>query len=152
MEKVCCLGNMSELFPQLAFKQQVFNLIIKWNSLINRQPIRHLIYLKFTHLTGLPFRYILCFCLKAMRSEGRDIDIGVMMDRWTLQMGYPVVTISKNQSEQLTTHYIMVTQEHFLYGEEVRNNIRLDSFKATNSTRQTVYWGYRGSLDLSVYL
>uniref|UniRef100_A0A3Q4MTV6 Aminopeptidase n=1 Tax=Neolamprologus brichardi TaxID=32507 RepID=A0A3Q4MTV6_NEOBR len=60
--------------------------------------------------------------LKAMRSEGRDIDIGEMMDRWTLQMGYPVVTISKNQSEQLPTYYITVSQEHFLYGEEVRKN------------------------------
>lgn len=59
-----------------------------------------------------------------MRSEGRDIDIGGMMDRWTLQMGYPVVTISKNQSEQLPTHYITVSQEHFLYGQEVRNNNR----------------------------
>ncbi|XP_047245836.1 thyrotropin-releasing hormone-degrading ectoenzyme-like isoform X5 [Girardinichthys multiradiatus] len=62
---------------------------------------------------------------QAMHSEGRDIDIGEMMDRWTLQMGYPVVTISKNQSEQLPTHYITITQEHFLYGEEVRNNISL---------------------------
>uniref|UniRef100_A0A8C4HDV7 Thyrotropin-releasing hormone-degrading ectoenzyme n=1 Tax=Dicentrarchus labrax TaxID=13489 RepID=A0A8C4HDV7_DICLA len=53
---------------------------------------------------------------QAMRSEGRDIDIRGMMDRWTLQMGYPVVTISKNQSEQLPTHYITVSQEHFLYG------------------------------------
>ncbi|XP_015239591.1 PREDICTED: thyrotropin-releasing hormone-degrading ectoenzyme [Cyprinodon variegatus] len=59
---------------------------------------------------------------KAMHSEGQDIDIGEMMDRWTLQMGYPVVTISKNQSEQLPTHYITITQEHFLYGEEVRKN------------------------------
>lgn len=59
---------------------------------------------------------------QAMRSDGRDIDIGEMMDRWTLQMGYPVITISKNQSEQLTTHYITVSQEHFLYGQDPRNN------------------------------
>nr|XP_046235241.1 thyrotropin-releasing hormone-degrading ectoenzyme-like isoform X1 [Scatophagus argus] len=59
---------------------------------------------------------------QAMRSEGRDINIGGMMDRWTLQMGYPVITISKNQSEQLPTFYITVSQEHFLYGQEVRNN------------------------------
>lgn len=69
------------------------------------------------------YSYIFCF-VQAMRSEGRDIDIGGMMDRWTLQMGYPVVTISKNQSEQLPTHYITVSQEHFLYGQEVRNNNR----------------------------
>ncbi|XP_068442751.1 thyrotropin-releasing hormone-degrading ectoenzyme [Clinocottus analis] len=59
---------------------------------------------------------------QAMRSEGRDIDIGKMMDRWTLQMGYPVVTISKNQSEQLPTRYVTVSQEHFLYGQELRSN------------------------------
>ncbi|XP_035003749.2 thyrotropin-releasing hormone-degrading ectoenzyme [Hippoglossus stenolepis] len=59
---------------------------------------------------------------QAMRSEGRDIDIGQMMDRWTLQMGYPVITITKNQSEQLPTHYITVSQEHFLYGQEARSN------------------------------
>lgn len=59
---------------------------------------------------------------QAMRSEGRDIDIGEMMDRWTLQMGYPVITISKNQTEQLPTHYITVSQQHFLYGQDTRNN------------------------------
>ena len=68
-----------------------------------------------------------------MRSEGREIDIGQMMDRWTLQMGYPIVTISKNQSEQLPTHYITVSQEHFLYGQEVRKNIRLESSKFVKS-------------------
>lgn len=62
--------------------------------------------------------------VQAMHSEGRGIDIGAMMDRWTLQMGYPVVTISKNQSEQLPTHHIAVVQEHFLYGQHGRNNKR----------------------------
>ncbi|CAB1417946.1 unnamed protein product, partial [Pleuronectes platessa] len=59
---------------------------------------------------------------QAMRSDGQDINIGQMMDRWTLQMGYPVITITKNQSEQLPTHYISVSQEHFLYGQEARSN------------------------------
>uniref|UniRef100_A0A3P8V2C3 Aminopeptidase n=1 Tax=Cynoglossus semilaevis TaxID=244447 RepID=A0A3P8V2C3_CYNSE len=59
---------------------------------------------------------------QAMRSDGRDINIGEMMDRWTLQMGYPVVTVSKNQSDQLPTHYITVSQEHFLYGQGVWRN------------------------------
>ncbi|KAJ4924773.1 hypothetical protein JOQ06_003724, partial [Pogonophryne albipinna] len=61
---------------------------------------------------------------QAMRSEGLEIDIGQMMDRWTLQMGYPIVTISKNQSEQLPTHYITVHQEHFLYSQEAKSNNR----------------------------
>lgn len=59
---------------------------------------------------------------QAMRSEGRDIDVGSVMDRWTLQMGYPVVTVSREPSEQLPTHAIAVTQEHFLYGQEAGGN------------------------------
>ncbi|XP_077450231.1 thyrotropin-releasing hormone-degrading ectoenzyme-like isoform X1 [Stigmatopora argus] len=57
---------------------------------------------------------------EAMRSEGRHIDIGAVMDGWTLQMGYPVITISKNQSRSIT-----VSQEHFLYGREGRANTSL---------------------------
>nr|XP_049616270.1 thyrotropin-releasing hormone-degrading ectoenzyme isoform X1 [Syngnathus scovelli] len=60
---------------------------------------------------------ILCR-VQAMRSEGRDIDVGAVMDRWTLQMGYPVVTVSKNPAGQLATRYISVSQEHFLYGQD----------------------------------
>lgn len=60
-----------------------------------------------------------------MRSEGRDIDVSSVMDRWTLQMGYPVVTVSRNQSEELLpTHVVTVTQDHFLYGQEVGSNSR----------------------------
>lgn len=75
-----------------------------------------------------------------MRSEGRDINIGEMMDRWTLQMGYPVVTISKNQSEQLPTHYITVSQEHFLYAQEVRGNNRLvEKSKRKHGFRRRIF-------------
>lgn len=60
-----------------------------------------------------------------MRSEGRDIDVSSVMDRWTLQMGYPVVTVSRNQSEELLpTHVVTVTQDHFLYRQEVGSNSR----------------------------
>ncbi|XP_061524305.1 thyrotropin-releasing hormone-degrading ectoenzyme-like isoform X2 [Phycodurus eques] len=62
---------------------------------------------------------------EAMRSEGQGIDVGAVMDRWTLQMGYPVVTISKNQSERFATRYITVSQEHFLYGQDGRGNSSL---------------------------
>ncbi|XP_057710612.1 thyrotropin-releasing hormone-degrading ectoenzyme isoform X1 [Corythoichthys intestinalis] len=62
---------------------------------------------------------------QAMRSEGRDIDIGAVMDGWTLQMGYPVITIGKNQSERLGARYVTVNQEHFLYVQEGRANSSL---------------------------
>lgn len=48
-----------------------------------------------------------------MLSEGRGIDIGAVMDGWTLQMGYPVVTVAKNPAEEGA---VTVSQEHFLYG------------------------------------
>ncbi|CAL8324484.1 unnamed protein product [Lota lota] len=55
---------------------------------------------------------------QAMQSAGRDIDVREMMDRWTLQMGYPVVTISRSQSDELLNSDIIISQEHFLYSQE----------------------------------
>ncbi|XP_016346696.1 thyrotropin-releasing hormone-degrading ectoenzyme-like, partial [Sinocyclocheilus anshuiensis] len=49
---------------------------------------------------------------KAMQREGKDINITQVMDRWTLQMGYPVVTISKNDS---LDNSVTISQEHFVY-------------------------------------
>ncbi|XP_051911006.1 thyrotropin-releasing hormone-degrading ectoenzyme-like [Hippocampus zosterae] len=50
---------------------------------------------------------------EAMRSEGRDIDVGAVMDGWTLQTGYPVVTVAKDPAEE---RVVTVSQERFLYG------------------------------------
>ncbi|XP_067110844.1 LOW QUALITY PROTEIN: thyrotropin-releasing hormone-degrading ectoenzyme-like [Osmerus mordax] len=54
---------------------------------------------------------------EAMKTEGKYINIKEVMDRWTLQMGYPVVTISKNDSTERT---VTVTQEHFIYDADIR--------------------------------
>ncbi|XP_061663939.1 thyrotropin-releasing hormone-degrading ectoenzyme-like [Syngnathoides biaculeatus] len=62
---------------------------------------------------------------EAMRSEGRDVDVGAVMDGWTLQMGYPVVTVSKSRSERPATRYVTVSQERFLYGQGGRGNSSL---------------------------
>lgn len=56
-------------------------------------------------------------CVQAMQSEGKDINIKEVMDGWTLQMGYPVVTISKNESLDNT---VIINQEHFLYDMEAK--------------------------------
>ena len=53
-----------------------------------------------------------------MQSAGRDIDVREMMDRWTLQMGYPVVTIVRSESDELLNSDIIISQEHFLYSQE----------------------------------
>ncbi|KAA0721120.1 Thyrotropin-releasing hormone-degrading ectoenzyme [Triplophysa tibetana] len=55
--------------------------------------------------------------LNAMRREGKDIDITEVMDRWTLQMGYPVVTISKNDS---LDNSVTISQEQFVYDTDAK--------------------------------
>lgn len=57
------------------------------------------------------------FCVQAMQSEGKDINIKEVMDGWTLQMGYPVVTISKNES---LDDMVTINQEHFIYDMEAK--------------------------------
>uniref|UniRef100_A0A672RPX7 ERAP1-like C-terminal domain-containing protein n=1 Tax=Sinocyclocheilus grahami TaxID=75366 RepID=A0A672RPX7_SINGR len=48
------------------------------------------------------------------------------MDRWTLQMGYPVVTISKNDS---LDNSVTISQEHFVYDTDAKiQNPELFSF------------------------
>ncbi|KAK3517238.1 hypothetical protein QTP70_001391 [Hemibagrus guttatus] len=54
---------------------------------------------------------------QAMRREGKDVDIKELMDGWTLQMGYPVVTISTNESPENT---VTISQEHFLYDTDAK--------------------------------
>ncbi len=60
------------------------------------------------------FWYILS---QAMQREGKDINITQVMDRWTLQMGYPVVTISKNDS---LDNSVTISQEHFVYDTDAK--------------------------------
>uniref|UniRef100_A0A673GFS8 Aminopeptidase n=1 Tax=Sinocyclocheilus rhinocerous TaxID=307959 RepID=A0A673GFS8_9TELE len=55
--------------------------------------------------------------LNAMQREGKDINITQVMDRWTLQMGYPVVTISKNDS---LDNSVTISQEHFVYDTDAK--------------------------------
>ncbi|XP_023696332.1 thyrotropin-releasing hormone-degrading ectoenzyme-like isoform X2 [Paramormyrops kingsleyae] len=54
---------------------------------------------------------------EAMQKEGKHINIKEVMDGWTLQMGYPVVTISRNES---LDHSVTISQEHFLYHADAK--------------------------------
>ncbi|XP_051547222.1 thyrotropin-releasing hormone-degrading ectoenzyme-like [Myxocyprinus asiaticus] len=54
---------------------------------------------------------------EAMQREGKDINITEVMDRWTLQMGYPVVTISKTNS---LDNNVSISQEHFVYDTDAK--------------------------------
>ncbi|KAF7693790.1 hypothetical protein HF521_007543 [Silurus meridionalis] len=54
---------------------------------------------------------------QAMQMEGKDLNIKEVMDGWTLQMGYPVVTITRKQSLENT---LTISQEHFLYDKDAK--------------------------------
>ncbi|XP_064795265.1 thyrotropin-releasing hormone-degrading ectoenzyme-like [Oncorhynchus masou masou] len=67
---------------------------------------------------------------EAMQKEGKDINIKEVMDCWTLQMGYPVVTISKNYS---LDHSVTITQEHFVYDRDAR-------FRDSDLSNRSLQW------------
>ncbi|XP_039617849.1 thyrotropin-releasing hormone-degrading ectoenzyme-like [Polypterus senegalus] len=54
---------------------------------------------------------------EAMRKEGKDINVKEVMDRWTLQMGFPVVTIIKNDS---LDDSVTISQEHFIFDVDAK--------------------------------
>uniref|UniRef100_H0VA98 Thyrotropin releasing hormone degrading enzyme n=1 Tax=Cavia porcellus TaxID=10141 RepID=H0VA98_CAVPO len=63
---------------------------------------------------------------EALKRNGKYINIQEVMDQWTLQMGYPVITIMGNTT---TENRIIITQQHFIYdisaktkALELRNN------------------------------
>ncbi|KAG8439696.1 hypothetical protein GDO86_005752 [Hymenochirus boettgeri] len=49
---------------------------------------------------------------KVLKNEGKLVNVQEVMDQWTLQMGYPVITILRNDT---TDDAIKITQERFLY-------------------------------------
>ncbi|KAH0501957.1 Thyrotropin-releasing hormone-degrading ectoenzyme [Microtus ochrogaster] len=49
---------------------------------------------------------------KALKRNGKYVNIQEVMDQWTLQMGYPVITILGNMTAE---NRIIITQQHFIY-------------------------------------
>lgn len=64
-----------------------------------------------------PRASLCCSAFQALQREGKVIDIKEVMDGWTVQMGYPVVTVSKNESPENT---VTISQEHFLYDTDAK--------------------------------
>ena len=69
--------------------------------------------------------------IKALKRNGKYVNIQEVMDQWTLQMGYPVITILGNTT---TEKRLIITQQHFIYdisakpkAHEPQNN-RYNSF------------------------
>ncbi|KYO47776.1 thyrotropin-releasing hormone-degrading ectoenzyme [Alligator mississippiensis] len=49
---------------------------------------------------------------KALKKVGKSVNIQEVMDQWTLQMGYPVITIIRNETAVST---VEIFQERFIY-------------------------------------
>ncbi|XP_023082328.1 thyrotropin-releasing hormone-degrading ectoenzyme [Piliocolobus tephrosceles] len=49
---------------------------------------------------------------EALKRNGKYVNIQEVMDQWTLQMGYPVITILGNTTAE---NRIIITQQHFIY-------------------------------------
>ncbi|XP_077194949.1 thyrotropin-releasing hormone-degrading ectoenzyme isoform X2 [Paroedura picta] len=49
---------------------------------------------------------------EALKKVGKFVNIQEVMDQWTLQMGYPVITIMGNETAD---NIIRISQEHFIY-------------------------------------
>nr|XP_060633432.1 thyrotropin-releasing hormone-degrading ectoenzyme [Anolis sagrei ordinatus] len=64
---------------------------------------------------------------EALRKVGKFVNIQVVMDQWTLQMGYPVITIMGNET---TDNIVGISQEHFIYDLDVKTK---DSSLGNNS-------------------
>ncbi|XP_040507032.1 thyrotropin-releasing hormone-degrading ectoenzyme isoform X2 [Gallus gallus] len=54
---------------------------------------------------------------KALKRVGKSVNIQEVMDQWTLQMGYPVITILGNET---TDNVIVISQERFVYDSDTK--------------------------------
>ncbi|KAF7238055.1 Thyrotropin-releasing hormone-degrading ectoenzyme, partial [Varanus komodoensis] len=54
---------------------------------------------------------------EALKKVGKFVNIQEVMDQWTLQMGYPVITIMGNETSD---NVVRISQEHFIYDLHVK--------------------------------
>ncbi|XP_068046328.1 thyrotropin-releasing hormone-degrading ectoenzyme isoform X1 [Anomalospiza imberbis] len=54
---------------------------------------------------------------KALKRVGKSVNIQEVMDQWTLQMGYPVITVLGNET---TDNIIVISQERFVYDRDTK--------------------------------
>uniref|UniRef100_A0A8C1PCZ0 Aminopeptidase n=2 Tax=Cyprinus carpio TaxID=7962 RepID=A0A8C1PCZ0_CYPCA len=102
---------------QEVFEATDIDRVFDWIAYKKVKELNELDYL-MTHMYGNAARDDLWNKFsEAMQREGKDINITQVMDRWTLQMGYPVVTISKNDS---LDNSVTISQEHFIYDTDAK--------------------------------
>lgn len=62
---------------------------------------------------------------KANKAAGKKMDVGKIMNTFTLQMGYPVVTITATE----TPNTYQATQDRFLYYKDPKANYSSSQYK-----------------------
>lgn len=72
---------------------------------------------KFYVLILLQCAETFLFFFKALKRVGKSVNIQEVMDQWTLQMGYPVITILGNET---TDNTIVISQERFVYDSDAK--------------------------------
>ncbi|KAM6986544.1 thyrotropin-releasing hormone-degrading ectoenzyme-like [Aplochiton taeniatus] len=118
-QEVVQATDIDRVFDWIAYKKGAA--LIRMLANVMGEPVfrRGLNDYLMTHMYGNAARGDLWNKLsEAMRAERKDINIAAVMDRWTLQMGYPVVTISRNDSWE---RHVTITQQHFIYQQEGRS-------------------------------
>ncbi|XP_051544822.1 thyrotropin-releasing hormone-degrading ectoenzyme-like [Myxocyprinus asiaticus] len=111
--------DIDRVFDWIAYKKGAA--LIRMLANVMGQPLfqRGLNDYLMTHMYGNAARDDLWNKMsEVMQREGKDINITLLMDHWTLQMGYPVVTISKNNS---LNNIISISQEHFVYDTDAKS-------------------------------
>uniref|UniRef100_A0ACB8FP31 Uncharacterized protein n=1 Tax=Sphaerodactylus townsendi TaxID=933632 RepID=A0ACB8FP31_9SAUR len=87
------------------------------NIQMKGDPIFYLDYLTI-HKYGNAARKDLWNTLsEALKKVGKSVNIQEVMDQWTLQMGYPVITIMGNET---VDNIIRISQEHFIYDLDIK--------------------------------
>ncbi|XP_048829081.1 thyrotropin-releasing hormone-degrading ectoenzyme-like [Brienomyrus brachyistius] len=127
-QEVFQAADIDRVFDWIAYKKGAA--LIRMLANVMGQPVfqRGLNDYLMTHMYGNAARDDLWNKFsEALQREGKEINIKEVMDCWTLQMGYPVVTISKNDS---LDNSVIISQEHFVYDADAKTR-NPDVFKAS---------------------
>lgn len=89
-----------------------------WNSLKQVRPFLNF-YRVSNHVVLNTMDFHACCCLQVSK---QPFNVAQMMNTWTVQKGFPLVTVKRNGTQ------VTLTQEHFLLNANNVTNDRLDCF------------------------
>ncbi|XP_078667329.1 thyrotropin-releasing hormone-degrading ectoenzyme-like [Branchiostoma floridae x Branchiostoma belcheri] len=145
--------DVTRVYDQLSYKKQGSSLMRMLNTVLGTAFTKGILkYLqKYKYANAGQDDFWACLTEAAQEDGRTDVQVKEVMDTWTLQMGFPVVTVTRDYSNGRVT----ATQRHFLYDPEVNLPDSLQDFRLSvdgNSwllanTNQTGY--YRVNYDVN---